>query len=155
MLTECECGERVTCDNPRAHLSRRAFLLGCGLSAFVSLRFFAQDCLWCCLKRESLCFSPHLVTLSLGTSRALDSAGQPALITAGLNNQWLLTRGLGNEDNYDYYFYGCAWGIWTFPGEGPHGSCSCRLTPQPWQHRIQDMSAICATAHSNARSLTH
>ena len=35
-------------------------------------------------------------------------------------------------------------GIWKFLGQGSNWSCSCRLTPQPQQHRIWAVSATCA-----------
>ena len=46
-------------------------------------------------------------------------------------------------------------GTWKFPGQGSNWSCSCQLTLQPQQCRIQATSVTYTMAHGNARSLTH
>ena len=52
-------------------------------------------------------------------------------------------------------FLGLHPGVWKFPGQGSNWSCSCWPVPQPQQHQIRAASAAYATAHGNARSLTH
>ena len=58
---------------------------------------------------------------------------------------------------YFFIFYFLGPHLWhmRFPGLGLNQSCSCRPTPQPWQYRIQAVSATYTTAHGNARSLPH
>ena len=58
---------------------------------------------------------------------------------------------------YFFIFYFLGPHLWhmRFPGLGLNQSCCCRPTPQPWQYRIQAVSATYTTAHGNARSLPH
>ena len=59
------------------------------------------------------------------------------------------------ESLFSFLFYGCTCGIWKFPGQGSNWSCSCQLTPQPQQLRIQATSVSYATACDYTGSLTH
>ena len=47
-----------------------------------------------------------------------------------------------------FAFQGHPCGIWRFPGQGSHWSCSCWLTPQPQPHRIR---ATSATLHHSSQ----
>ena len=53
------------------------------------------------------------------------------------------------------FFNGCTCSIWKFPGHRSNQSCSCQSTSEPQQCQIQATSVTCATAFSNAGSLTH
>ena len=38
--------------------------------------------------------------------------------------------------SFYFFFKGCTWGMWKFPGLGSNQSCSCWPAPQPQQRRI-------------------
>ena len=69
----------------------------------------------------------------------------------------LLAAGQSGEctPRFSFSFYSHTCGMWKFPGQGSHWSCSCRPTPQPQQRCITATSVTSPAACGNTGSLTH